>query len=63
MQSIIAILVPLLVIFIPTVFVILGLKLYLRSEQRKPVRRPFTQPFMRLPGQSLRDQIEVKREK
>ena len=62
MQSFVAVLIPILIMFIPIVLGIVGLKLYFRFEQRKPVRRPFTQPFMRLPGQSLRDQIEAKRE-
>ncbi len=56
MQSFLAVLIPILAMFIPIVLAIIGLKLYFRFEQRKPVRRPFTQPFMRLPGQSLRDQ-------
>ncbi|WP_161984445.1 nuclease-related domain-containing protein [Mariprofundus erugo] len=46
--------------FTPIVAGVFALKLYLRFERKRPVRRPFTQPFMRLPGQSLRDQVEVK---
>lgn len=62
MLSTIAAILPTLAMLIPIFVGVLGFKLYLRLEQRKPVRRPFTQEFMRLPGQSLRDRIESTRE-
>jgi len=62
MQSFIALLLPSLAWFLPVFAGILGFKLYLRFEQKKPIRRPFTKDFMRLPGQSLQDKIEIIRE-
>jgi len=62
MQFTIAAILPVMAMLIPLFVGVLGLKLYLRWEQKKPVRRPFTQEFMRLPGQSLRDKIESTRE-
>lgn len=57
-----AALLPTFAMLIPVFLGVLGFRLYLRLEKRKPVRRPFTQEFMRLPGQSLRDKIEATRE-
>ncbi|MBL4774595.1 MAG: NERD domain-containing protein [Mariprofundus sp.] len=62
MQSTIAAILPAFAMLIPFLFGVLGFKLYLRMEQKRPVRRPFTQDFMRLPGQSLRDRIESVKE-
>jgi len=62
MQSTIAAVLPVAAMLIPLILGVIGFKLYLIMEKRKPVRRPFSQAFMRLPGQSLRDEIEAKNE-
>jgi len=62
MQSTFAAILPTMAMLLPFLVGVLGLRLYFKMEQRKPVRRPFTQEFMRLPGQSLRDKIESTKE-
>jgi len=62
MQSTVAVILPTVVMLIPFLVGVIGLKLYFQKEQRKPVRRPFTQEFMRLPGQSLNEKIEATKE-
>jgi hypothetical protein len=62
MQSTMAAILPTMAMLLPFFIGVIGLKLYFRMEQRKPVRRPFTKEFMRLPGQSLSDKIESTKE-
>jgi len=62
MQSTIAAILPTMAMLLPFFIGVIGLKFYFQLEQKKPVRRPFTREFMRLPGQSLSEKIETTKE-